>query len=291
TGSVTSGNKIRKLEFTLARAKEQGANVIITCGGVQSNHCRATAILGAQLGFKVHLILRGEEPNDLDGNLFLDHLSGAEISYFSPKYYNARLDFIVQEVSDEYRKEGLSPYFITTGASDATGVWGYFQAAEEIALQEKELGFSFDKIVCATGSGGTQAGLTAGALSSELKADVIGIAVCDNEEYFLEKVRQDILEWKTMYKLDFDLRGLNINVNDNYVGPGYAKAQPEVFRLIKKVMQSEGIGLDPVYTGKAFYGLLEELREGRLDGENILFIHTGGLFGLFAQREQYFEST
>ena len=290
TGSVTSGNKIRKLEFTLAHAREQGANVLITCGGTQSNHCRATAILGAQLGFKVHLVLRGERPSELDGNLFLDHLAGAEISYFSPKYYNARLDFIVQEISDEYRSQGKSPYFITTGASDATGVWGYINAAEEISHQSKAMDTHFDIIACATGSGGTQAGLTVGSVLFDLQAQVLGIAVCDDEDYFLKKVRRDILEWKQEYNLDFDLRKLEINVQDAYVGPGYAKAPSQVFALIERILQLEGIALDPVYTGKAFYGFLEEIKNGDLKSKNALFVHTGGLFGLFAQRAQYFLS-
>ena len=288
TGSVSSGNKIRKLEFSLARAKEQGADVLVTCGGIQSNHCRATAVLGAQLGFKVHLVLRGERPDQVEGNLFLDHLAGAEISYFSPRYFNARLDFIVQEISDEYRTEGKTPYFITTGASDATGVWGYINAAQEIAEQEKQLGVDFDTIVCATGSGGTQAGLTAGSILCGLETQVLGIAVCDDEEYFMKKVRRDILEWKQLYRLDFDLRHLKINVNDKYIGPGYAKATPDVFSTIERAMRKEGLALDPVYTGKAFHGLLSEIREGNLETENVLFIHTGGIFGLLAQREEYF---
>ncbi|MEQ9568076.1 MAG: pyridoxal-phosphate dependent enzyme, partial [Pseudomonadales bacterium] len=154
TGSATSGNKIRKLEFTLARAKQQGADTIITCGGVQSNHCRATAILGAQLGFKVHLLLRGEEPQEHQGNLMLDQVAGASISYFSPRYYNSRFDFILSEVVSDYKSSGMKPYFITTGASDATGVWGYVSAAEEISNKSE---VSFDHIVTATGSGGTHA--------------------------------------------------------------------------------------------------------------------------------------
>jgi len=288
TDLSASGNKIRKLEFSLARAREEGADVLITCGGIQSNHCRATAILGAQLGFKVHLILRGEQPEKVEGNLFLDCLAGAEISYFSPRYYNARLDFIVQEVSDEYRDQGKSPYFITTGASDATGVWGYISAAEEIGQQEKELDIDFDTIVCASGSGGTQAGLSAGSILHNLNTQVLGMAVCDDEKYFMSKVRRDILEWKQLYGLDFDLRDLQISVNDKYIGSGYAKASPEIFSTIEDALRREGLALDPVYTGKAFHGMLQELKEGNLETENVLFIHTGGIFGLLAQQAEYF---
>lgn len=290
TGSATSGNKVRKLEFTLAKAKSEGAKVIITCGGIQSNHCRATAILGAQLGFKVHLILRGEQPAQSDGNLFLDELAGAEISFFSPKYYTARLDFIVKEISDEYEDKGLQPYFIPTGASDGCGVWGYVKAAKEIAAQSKDLDVTFDSIVCATGSGGTQAGLTVGAKMFCSDTQVIGMAVCDNESYFHGKVRKDLLEWKQEYSQNIDLDELQILVNDKYIGPGYAQAGAEIFRLIQYVMRTEGLALDPVYTAKAFYGMLNEIKEDRLQGENILFVHTGGIFGLLAQRKEYQDS-
>jgi len=284
TGSATSGNKVRKLEFTLARARQQGANVLITCGGVQSNHCRATAILGAKLGFKVHLLLRGEEPGRHEGNLFLDHLAGAEISYFSPKYYNARQDFIVSEIIEEYQAKGMKPYFIPTGASDGTGIWGYISAAKEIA-EQKEV--KFDQIVVATGSGGTQAGLTVGASHYLPGCEVNGIAVCDDESFFQNKVREDIRLWSDLYKQQIDLETLKIKVSDKYIGPGYAKACSEIFECLELVARKEGLILDPVYTGKAFFGMLSEIEAGHLPGENILFVHTGGIFGLLAQTHEY----
>lgn len=290
TGSATTGNKLRKLEFTLAKAKSEGAKVLITCGGIQSNHCRATAILGSQLGFKVHLILRGEKPDQSDGNLFLDELAGAEISFFSPKYYSARLDFIVKEISEEYEEKNLQPYFIPTGASDATGVWGYIKAMQEIVAQSQEMEVEFDAIICASGSGGTQAGLTVGAALLCPNTKIIGMAVCDNEQYFQEKVRQDITEWNRQYSQGFESDNVNILVDDKYIGPGYAHAGSEVFRLIQHVLRTEGLILDPVYTGKAFYGMLSEIKEGNLAHKNILFIHTGGIFGLLAQRQEYYHA-
>ncbi len=287
TGSATSGNKVRKLEFTLARAKQQGADVLITCGGVQSNHCRATAILGAQLGFKVYLILRGEKPPSSEGNLMLNQIAGAEISYFSPKYYNAHLDFIVSELVEECEKRNQRPYFIPTGASDGTGVWGYLAAAEEISRQTET---SFEQVVSATGSGGTQAGLTLGASIYLPGSRVTGMAVCDDESYFQEKVRQDIQSWSELYAYPVDIESLNIRVCDNYIGPGYARANPEIFECIELVARTEGLILDPVYTGKAFFGMLAEIEAGRLQGDNILFVHTGGIYGLLAQSAQYMKT-
>lgn len=284
TGSATTGNKVRKLEFTLARAREQRANVLITCGGIQSNHCRATAILGAKLGFKVHLLLRGEEPARHEGNLFLDQLAGAEISYFSPKYYSARHDFIISEIMEDYQSKGMKPYFIATGASDGTGIWGYISAAREIAEQTE---IEFEHIVTATGSGGTQAGLTVGASLYMPDSKVTGIAVCDDEDYFQNKVCEDIRLWNDLYNQTIDPNTLDINVSDKYIGPGYAKANAEIFECIELVTRKEGLVLDPVYTGKAFFGMLSEIEAGNLPGENILFVHTGGIFGLLAQSHEY----
>ena len=284
TGSATSGNKIRKLEYSLARAKQQGADVIITCGGVQSNHCRATAILGAQLGFKVHLLLRGEEPQEHQGNLMLDQVAGASISYFAPRYYNSRFDFVLSEVISDYKSQGMNPYFITTGASDATGVWGYVSAAKEIANQKE---VAFDHIITATGSGGTQAGLTIGASIYMPESRVTGMAVCDDETYFKNKVRDDLIAWADQYQQSVEIEQLSINVCDQYIGPGYAKAGREIFKCIEMVARSEGVVLDPVYTGKAFFGMLAEIEKGNLYGENILFVHTGGIFGLMAQPAEY----
>lgn len=290
TGFAVSGNKVRKLEYTLAKAKEEGAEVIITCGGIQSNHCRATAILGAKLGFKVHLLLRGEEPNELDGNLFLDQLAGAEISYFAKRYYQAHLDFIANETCEKYRNLGKKPFFIPTGASDAVGVWGYVNAAAELKADFQRQDIQPEHIISATGSGGTQAGLTAGALMHGLNAKVTGYAVCDDEEWFVNKVTNDINDWTQEYKIDLTIADLDISVRDAYIGAGYAIADKPVFDCIAKLLRTEALLLDPVYSGKAFYGMLSDIASGELEGEgDIVFVHTGGAFGLFAQREQYSE--
>ena len=288
TGFSISGNKVRKLEYSLAKAKAEGADVIITCGGIQSNHCRATAILGSKLGFKVHLLLRGEEPDQLDGNLFLDQLAGAEISYFAPRYYQAHLDFIAEETCENYRREGQKPYFIPTGASDAVGVWGYANAAAELKDDFARLEIQPDHIISATGSGGTQAGLTAGVVVHQIPAKVTGYAVCDDAAWFVNKVDSDIQAWANDYEIDQDLGSLSINVRDAYIGEGYAIASKPVFDTITQVFRREALLLDPVYSGKAFFGMLSDIASGELDGEgDIVFVHTGGAFGLFAQRQQW----
>lgn len=290
TGSLLSGNKVRKLEFTLAQAQKEGADVLITCGGLQSNHCRATALLGAQLGIKVHLVLRGLPDDIADGNLLLDQLAGAKISTYAPAYYAKHLDNLLMETAEDYRNKGLKPFIIPTGASDDIGVWGYVNACNELRRDIEVHDIKPTHIIAATGSGGTQAGLTAGAFLYQLNADVLGMAVCDDEAYFHNKVMQDLSGWKKRYQLDIDLEALNIHVNDQYIGPGYAKADKAVFECIQWLASEEGIVLDPVYTGKAFYGMVSDIKAGKYrNSADIIFVHTGGIFGVFPQKDQFFQ--
>ncbi len=296
TGCATSGNKIRKLEFTLANALAQGCDTVITCGGIQSNHCRTTALLGAQLGLTVHLVLRGEKrgekrgenPNEpADGNLLLDELAGAHISYYAPVDYQRNLEELMVQWLRHYEDQGRKVCLIPTGASDGIGVWGYIRCCEELAADFLQHDIKPRHIISATGSGGTQAGLTAGNVLHELSAEVWGINVCDDENYFLQKVRADLRDWQQRYNQSLNVDELDIHVIDGYVGPGYAKATKDIFQTIRLLAKLEGILLDPVYSGKAFHGLLEEIKKGRFsDSDDIVFIHTGGLFGLLAQRTE-----
>jgi len=291
TGSHLSGNKIRKLEFVIARAKQEGCDTLITCGGLQSNHCRATALLGAQLGLKVHLLLRGETSDVPDGNLLLDYLAGAEVTCYPARGYSARLPALAQHWQAHYREAGRKAFFIPIGASDATGTWGYLACCEELQHDFQVHNINPAYIICASGSGGTQAGLTLGCALYGLHSQVLGFAVCDDEAYFQAKVREDLQAWKRRYAPEQLLPLESIAVNDHYIGPGYAKATPEVFNTIKWVASTEGLVLDPVYSGKAFHGMIEEIRQGRFDGvEDIVFVHTGGIYGLFPQREEIFRS-
>ncbi len=288
TGAVLSGNKVRKLEFTLAQVQAEQCDTIITCGGLQSNHCRATAVLCAQLGLHCVLVLRGETDAPFDGNLLLDWLAGAEIRCYPVSQYQHRLPELLAQAVADCRAQGRRPYVIPTGASDGVGVWGYIAACEELRRDFLGAGISPRHIVCATGSGGTQAGLTAGIALFGIDATVWGMAVCDDEAYFLRKVRSDLEDWQQRYQTTLDLDALTLRVLDQYVGPGYAKAAPAVFSTIAEVARLEGLVLDPVYTGKAFHGMLQELRAGRFDDSNdVVFIHTGGVFGLFPQRDQF----
>ena len=290
TGMEVSGNKIRKLEFTIAHALDEGCDVLITCGGVQSNHCRATAILGARLGIKVHLILRGEKPEHPDGNLLMDYLVGAEISFLPQQEWGKHVE-LAHELRQQYHQQGSKAHFIPIGATDEIGLWGYIAASEELKNDFETNGISPDYIVTATGSGGTQGGLVVGSKLFDLPGQVVAFNVCDDAEYFDNKIREDVAFWKQSYNMELNEDDLDICTIEGYVGPGYGTADKEVFKTIAELARIEGLFLDPVYTGKAFHGMVNEIQkgaEGRLPrASNVVFVHTGGLFGVFPQQQNF----
>jgi len=297
TESAMSGNKLRKLEFIIAEARARGCNTLITCGGEQSNHCRATALAAAKAGLQAHLILRksSNNPPDAsevpDGNLLVDYLAGAEVSLYPLREYLDRLPQLFEHWAGFYQQRGDRALCIPTGGSDGLGIWGYLLATEELLEDCKSAGFHPDAVVCASGSGGTQAGLTLGVALCESRARVTGYAVCDDSEYFVNKVAADVKDWAERYGQSFDIDKSRIHVIDDYIGPGYGIATEEIYQTIALAAQLEGILLDPVYTGKAFHGLLQDIQRGHYRGcENLVFVHTGGQFGVFPQRTGFQKS-
>ncbi|MFK7975871.1 MAG: 1-aminocyclopropane-1-carboxylate deaminase/D-cysteine desulfhydrase [Halioglobus sp.] len=283
TGCLLSGNKVRKLEYIAAHAIDNGYDTLITCGGLQSNHCRATAFAGAQLGLKVHLLLRGEVPDSAEGNFLLDQLAGAEINCYPPQDYFRNIKQYFEQWRAHYAEAGRKALAIPTGGSDGIGAWGYISACEELKADFRHHGIEQAHIVAASGSGGTQAGLTAGSVLHALPATVWGVNVCDDEAYFRRKVTADIADWQEKFP-QAPAISYQPRVLDGHVGEGYGIADPEVFQMIRELAALEGVLLDPVYTGKAFTGLVQEIEQGRFEGcEDIVFIHTGGVFGVFPQ--------
>lgn len=270
TGAALSGNKVRKLEFLLADAQRSGADVVITTGGIQSNHARATAVAARELGLRPVLLLRGEPPPVPDGNLLLDRLLGAEVHWCTPDEYRARRNERMAEIADELRAGGERPYVVPEGGSNGLGALGYVRAAEEVADGQAR----FDHVVCAVGSGGTLAGL---ALGPDV-GRVHGVAVCDDRATFSARVRAIAAE----AGLGLPPEGERWEVTEGYQGPGYGVATAEVWDTIAHVARLEGLVLDPVYTGKAMHALVSEARAGRWRGR-LLYWHTGGVFGLFGR--------
>ena len=287
TGSGLSGNKVRKLEYLLADALEGNADTLITCGGIQSNHARATAIAAVQNGMRSVLVLRGEREVPYDGNIFLDRLVGADIRLVSEEQYALRIEQIMEQVAGELRDQGRRPYIIPEGGSNPIGVWGYIRASGEIRDQLEEMNLQVDVIVCAVGSGGTQAGLLLGGKLSDLGARVVGFNVCQTAEHFQGLIGRLVAETIERYDLSVRIAPDEIILVDGYVGRGYALSRPEELELIRTVAREEGIFLDPVYTGKAIFGLADQIRQGRFrKGEKILFLHTGGIYGLFTPQKR-----
>jgi len=284
-----SGNKVRKLEFVLAQAVADKADTVITCGAVQSNHARATAVAAARLGLQAHLVLRGAPEDPPDGNFLLDKLVNAEVSFVSAEEYSLHIDKIMQEKAEQLNKRGQRAFVIPEGASDELGAWGYIKAVEEILNQLADLNLTFDHIICATGSGGTQAGLIMGKALFNWQAHVHGINVCDDENYFINKINSIITKAIQRFQLPLSNQDNQIDIIDGYVGEGYGIASKDEIHLIRKVAVLEGIILDPVYTGKAMLGLADQIdRRNFRKGDEVLFLHSGGVFGLFPQKYKFF---
>ena len=288
TGTELSGNKIRKLEFSIMEALNLGADTLITCGGIQSNHARATAAAAAKLGLNSCLVLRVKENEVPDGNHFLDLVLGAEIKYITPEEYSNNRIKIMEALKSDYKKQGKNAYIIPEGASNGIGTFGYFNAMKEILEQEKELNVKFDSIVIGVGSGGTYAGLFYGNEVLNKDAKIYGINVCDDAEHFQKEIYNILNESFEYTDTKIEFTKEDINIIDGYVGEGYAISRTAELEFIKDFAKREAIILDPVYTGKAMYGLIKEIENGKFeDSKNILFIHTGGLFGLFPKRDQF----
>lgn len=289
TGMEVSGNKVRKLEFILPDALEYGAEVLITCGGVQSNHCRATAAIGAQLGLKTHLLLKdsGEEET---GNYFLDKLFGAECQLITEKQYRESRTEMMEDIKKTYETQGIKAYVMPEGASSGLGMFGYYHGFQEILKQEKEMGIEFDTICVASGSGGTYAGLYLGNQYFKAGKEIIGINIYDKEKDFPRITQSIITEGLQQTGNEGLLEGLDfhqVTTLNDYVEGGYGLTTPEGIQFIKNFAREEGILLDPVYTGKAMHGLFREFatHNNVLKG-NILFIHTGGQWGALARIDE-----
>ena len=293
SGIALSGNKIRKLEFVLADALAQKTDTVITCGGAQSNHCRATAIAAAMLGINCRLILRTPDPSNpppLEGNILLDRMAGAEIVWITPDEYKQRDEFMAREAAT-LQTSGRKAYTIPMGASNALGALGYIRAMEELVNDiANSLGGGNRPctIINAVGSGGTSAGLILGAKLFDVRARIAGVNVSDDRAYFVRAIGDICEQAIADYHLDVEFsRQGDVEIIDGYVGEGYGLSKDEELDLICDVARTEGIFLDPVYTGKAFFGMIQELkRNPKCFGEQIIFLHTGGIFGLFPKADQ-----
>jgi D-cysteine desulfhydrase len=294
TSGAEAGNKVRKLEFLLADARALGADTIVTCGGLQSNHARATALACAALGLKCVLLLRVDDPRTAvlprSGNVLLDRLAGADIRLVSREEY-AQRTAVMESVAAELRGRGGMPYVIPEGGSNGLGSLGYVDCMRETSEQIRAGlagGKAFDVVVHACGSGGTAAGVALGAARFDVARRVLAMAVCDDVAYFERTIARIIGEaraWDPSLVSTAEL-----TVDDSAKGPAYAVSTPEQRDTIVRVARASGVVLDPVYSGKAMHGLADAISRGDVArGARVLFIHTGGLPGLMAKGDEFGE--
>ena len=284
TGLSTGGNKTRKLEFLMAEALEEGADMVITQGATQSNHARQTAAFAARLGIDCHILLEdrtgSNDPNyNHNGNVFLDFLHGATAE---KRPGGLDMNAEMETVAETFRAAGRKVYTIPGGGSNPTGALGYANAAMELVSQANAMGLLIDRIVHATGSAGTQAGLVVGLKAINANIPLLGIGVRAPKPKQEENVYNLALATAEKLGCPGVVQREDVVANTDYVGEGYGIPTKECLQAIEMFARLEGILLDPVYSGKGAAGLIDLTRKGAFAGdENIVFLHTGGSVALF----------
>jgi len=279
TGLATGGNKTRKLEFSVGEALAQGADTLVTLGAVQSNHARQTAAAAAVAGLRCTLVLRGHPPAEVTGNLLLDHLLGARVVFSGER----SREEVAREVVAEERAAGHRPYLIPLGASDEVGAAGFVAALEELEGQLRERALRVDRVVFATSSFGTQAGLCVAAKALRFRPQLAAIAIDSKREEVEAGVVDLAARTSRRLGLEVSLENREVVAYDQYLGAGYAVMGEPEREAIRLAARHEGILLDPVYTGRAMAGLVDLVRKGEFaKDEVVVFWHTGGAAALYA---------
>ena len=290
TGLGGGGSKTRKLDYLMAAARRQGADTIITAGAVQSNHARLTAAAAARLGMTCHLLLEDiaadtDRDYRANGNLLLDRILGAQLHHLPS---GSDLELAIESLVDELRETGRNPYLIPGGGSSALGALGYVDCASEILDQAKQQRLSIDHVVLATGSGGTQAGLVAGLHVRNSSIAVLGICTSRSAEEQQRKVGKLCDETLQLLRCTRPLPREAVWTNGDYVGQGDGIPTLGMITAVSLAARSEGLLLDPVYTGKAMAGLVDLVREDKFKSEdNVVFLHSGGSQALFGYRSTF----
>jgi len=283
TESIGSGNKIRKLEYLLHDAVQKQADTLVSCGGIQSNHCRAVAWAAAKTGLSCILALRGEKPVEIEGNLLLDRILGADTRFYSVQDFKD-ISAVEKTLTSELIQNGKRPYWIPMGGSNAIGTLGYVRMIREVAASP----VSFDHLYLALGSGGTFAGAWLGCRHVKIQTRIQGIAVCDDTAYFMAEVSRIQQEFRDWFGMKVDFEGAEQFIDDHHVGIGYALNTNQELKQLVRFASLEGLVLDPVYTLKAFLGMVNHIQCGKIEqGQNVLFVHTGGHSGLFPKHSEF----
>ncbi|MDR3566246.1 MAG: D-cysteine desulfhydrase [Negativicutes bacterium] len=292
-GLAAGGNKTRKLEFLVADALAQGADTLITCGAVQSNHCRLTLAAAVKEGLQCRLVLEERVPGSYkpqgSGNNFLFHLLGVEATTVMPG--GSDMLKAMQDVADQLKSVGRKGYIIPGGGSNEIGATGYVACAEEILAQSFEKGINFDYIITTSGSAGTHAGLLTGFYGTNSNIPVIGINISRKNAQQVELVYNLVVKTAARVGIKAPIPKEAVVCYEEYVGPGYSLPTPEMVEAVELLARTEGILLDPVYTGKAMSGLIGLIRQGFFKKtDNVCFVHTGGAPALFVYTDTFFQA-
>lgn len=282
TGLAFGGNKVRKIEYLMGEAVDRGCDVVLTVGAVQSNHARVTAAAARRLGLDAIVVLHGEEPAQRQGNLLLDAIFGADI-----RLVNTDDDYVlmgvVEDIARDLRRQGRTPYIIPRGGATGLGAAAFVNAGLELLDQLNNRGIRADAVVHASTSGGTQAGLYTAMKVTQSGISVMGVSAGPSRDVVTSRVKGLIQELISLMGLDWRPHPDDIVVTDEYVGERYGVPTPACLDAIRLAARTEGILLDPVYTGKAMAGLIDMVRRGQFaPDQTVIFWHTGGQPALFA---------
>ena len=282
TGFGLGGNKVRSLEYLAADAMKVNSNILITGGSSGSNHVRTTMAVAAHLGLKGVAVLSGTRPSKANGNLLLNQLLDAKL-VFTGNPDRSYIDNYIEDEAERLRGKGESPYMIRRGGVSSLGCIGYVSAAVEICSQLQSLNLNPDILLCATGCGVTQAGLLVGFKLMGLNCRLYGITVSRTRDECIAYIKQLINETEDVLGLDSRVKNDEIFVFDEYIGEGYSVPTSEGIDAIRLVAQTEGIFLDPIYTGKAMAGLTDLVKKDLIGSDKtVIFLHTGGSPSIFS---------
>lgn len=287
TNLATGGNKLRKLEYFLKDAQDQGATMLITEGGCQTNHGRLTAAVAAKYGMKCAIITEDEYPGEISANLLLDGMMDC------PVYFVKDMETGRQKVIDKYTAQGEKVYYVPMGGSNELGILGYYECAMELTKQCKKMGIEDATVVTTIGSMGTYMGLLLGLVNegSPLKLKGINVLPYPGGDDLTENLNEYLLDYyakiKKFYNLDLNLTLDDFDIDTKYIHGAYNNCVESVRDTMYYLARKEAIIIDPCYTGKTFEGLLEMVKDGTFkQGSNVIFMHTGGLPGIYTKHHR-----
>lgn len=290
TGLGMGGNKLRKLEYLIYDAKKQGATMVLTIGGAQTNHGRLTGAVAAKYGLKAAIVAIDSYPGEISANLLLDGIMNCPVYLFKDdgvRTEDEQFDAAVAKVTAEWEAKGEKVYYIPMGGSNELGILGYYDCAVEIASQAKEMGIENSRVVSTVGSMGTYMGMQVGIKNGNLPLSLTGICISPKTGGALNYALDYYARVKKFFDLDLDIKPEEFDLVTEYDCGAYNNPVKEVREAIYYMGSKEAIILDPCYTGKTFYGIMEMIKKGDIKkGENIIMLHTGGVPGIYTKHHR-----